>query len=252
VEITVNARSVARPIAACAFAVLIAGCFRLPADDNSGSGPSAATPPTTAAPSGTRTSLEGAFGYDQMKSYLNAVLPMITQWSEATWPNIPEPRSVQYVRHGVTGREGCETPSGRQARFTSKSYEYCGGDQTIYIGQDMLWTLYEETGDAGPAVGLAHEWGHHVQQQLGVASPESAQETKVLENQADCLAGAWVQYMDQQGQLELPDDIQDIDKLFPLIGAAEDPERDHGTPEERMQAWQRGFDSGVSACGLPG
>jgi predicted metalloprotease len=254
VEIEVNARSVARAVAACAFALLIVGCFRLPADDNgssSQSSPSSKSAAPSPAPSGTGSSLEGAFGYGQMRSYLDAILPMVRQWSKATWPNIPEVQGVKYVPHGVTGREGCDSPNGRLARFTSKSYEYCGGDQTIYVGQDMLWTLYEETGDAGPAVGLAHEWGHHIQQQLGVASPESAQETKVMENQADCLAGAWVQYTDQQHWLELPDDIEDIDKLFPLIGSAEDPDRDHGTPEERMRSWQRGFDGGVPACGLP-
>jgi predicted metalloprotease len=249
----VNARSVARAVAACAFALLIVGCFRLPGDDNA-SGPSSPSSKSAApspATSNSGSSLEGAFKYEQMRSYLNAVLPMVRKWSAATWPNIPEVRSVEYVRHGVTGREGCESASGLQARFTSKSFEYCGGDQTIYVGQDMVWTLYEETGDAGPAVGLAHEWGHHIQQQLGVFSPQSAPEAKALENQADCLAGAWTQYTNQQGLLELPDDIEDIDKLFPLIGSAEDPERDHGTPEERMSAWQRGFDSGVDACGLP-
>jgi predicted metalloprotease len=255
VEITVNARSAARVrlIAGCALAALVAGCFRLPSDEGSGSNPSGAPSagvPSAGASASTR-SLEGAFGYDQMKAYLDAVLKMITQWSAATWPNIPEPERILYVRHGATGREGCETSSGRLARFTSRSYEYCGGDKTIYVGQDMLWTLYEDTGDAGPAVGLAHEWGHHIQEQLGVAGPQSAQEAIALEDQADCLAGAWTQYTNQQGRLELPDDIEDIDKLFPLIGSAEGPDRDHGTAAERMRAWQNGFDGGVPACGLP-
>jgi predicted metalloprotease len=241
---------VARVLAACAFALLIVGCFRPPADDGSSS-PARSAAPSPATSSTTR-SLEGAFGYDQMKSYLEAILPMVKKWSKATWPNIPEVQGVTYVPHGLSGREGCELASGRLARYTSKSYEYCAGDQTIYVGQDMLWQLYEETGDAGPAVGLAHEWGHHIQRQLGVFSAESAQEAKALENQADCLAGAWTQFTDKQGLLELPDDIEDIDKLFPLIGSAEDPNRDHGTPEERMRAWQQGFDGGVSACGLPG
>jgi predicted metalloprotease len=235
-----------RVVAAGALAVLVIGCFRLPAEE--GSAPREETPTTEESPS----SLEGAFDYGEMDEYVDAVVPMISQWSEETWPDLPGPSRVQYVPRGASGREACETQDGGQARYTSKSYEYCGGDQTIYVGQDMLWALYEETGDAGPAVGIAHEWGHHIQQQFGVPAPQSREDYIAMENQADCLAGAWVRYTDQQKWLELPDDIEDIELLFPLIGSAEGPDRDHGTTRERMSAWQRGFERGVGACNLPG
>ena len=61
----------------------------------------------------------------------------------------------------------------------------------MYVGQDMLWTFYEQTGDAGPAVGLAHEFGHHIQQSMGVPAPRTAEQSTRHENQADCVAGAW-------------------------------------------------------------
>jgi predicted metalloprotease len=134
------------------------------------------------------------------------------------------------------------------ARFSSESYEYCGVDQTIYVGQDMLWLFYTRTGDAGPAVGLAHEYGHHIQQQARVPLPRTAEQAIRHENQADCIAGAWTRYTDEQGWLEYPDDIADIESLFPLIGSAEGSDRDHGTPQERYEAFRLGFEGDIQAC----
>ena len=42
-----------------------------------------------------------------------------------------------------------------------------------------------------------------------------------------------MKFTDEQGWLEVPDDIEDIELLFPLIGSAEGVDRDHGTTEER-------------------
>jgi predicted metalloprotease len=227
-----------------ALAVLAAACVGLPPS------PEPRTPGSTvsprAAPSG--SSLEGRFSYDQMDEYVNAVVPMITAWTHETWPNLPDPTRVVYVPHGASGPEGCRDASGRLARYSAQSYEYCGADGKIYVGQDTLWSLYTEAGDAGPAVGLAHEWGHHVQSLVGVPVPESAAEAVGLEDQADCVSGAWTRFTDQKGWLEYPDDIEDIETLFPLIGSAEGPDRDHGTTEERVQSFNVGWEQGVSGC----
>jgi predicted metalloprotease len=238
----VRANTVLLAIAA-AFA---AGCGLVPVDPGS----DRAAEPTSQRPrtQATGESLEGKFRYETMDDYVNAVTPMITQWIEDTWRGMPLPSQVLYVPHGASGPEDCLDPTGRAAVFTSGSYEYCPAEQTIYAGQDILWEFYDRTGDAGPAVGLAHEFGHHIQVQVGVPSPRTADDSVRHENQADCLAGAWTQYTDQQGWLEYPDDIEDIDALFPLIGSAETLDRDHGTPEERNQSFQRGFAGGVRAC----
>ena len=94
-------------------------------------------------------------------------------------------------------------------------------------------------GDAGPAVGLAHEFGHHIQQLRGVPAPRTAEQSTQHENQADCIAGAWTKYTDEHKWLEYPDDIEDIDTLFPLIGSAEGNDRDHGTAAQRSQSFGR-------------
>jgi predicted metalloprotease len=241
----VRARSVLLAIAA----VLVAGCGLVPADPGEDPGAGGA-PPTGSRPRAEATgeSLEGKFRYETMNEYVDAVTPMITKWIKATWRGMPLPRQIVYVPHGARGPEDCLDPTGRAATYTSASYEYCPAEQVIYVGQDILWEFYTRTGDAGPAVGLAHEFGHHIQVQVGVPSPRTAEDSVRHENQADCLAGAWTRYTDEQRWLEYPDDLEDIEALFPLIGSAESLDRDHGTQDEREQSFQRGLDDGVPAC----
>ena len=221
-------------------AVIAAGCM-VPDDPGE---PGAAPEQGTSAPG---ESLEGQFDREGMGQYVNAVVPMITEYMQETWPDVPLPEVV-YVPEGRTGREGCIDQSGRQAVATSTSYEYCPVDRAVYVGQDMLWEFYTRTGDAGPAVGLAHEFGHHIQSELGV-NLESMSSVDI-ENQADCIAGAWTRFTDERGWLEREDDLKDIETLFPLIGSAEDPTRDHGTTQERAASFEAGFTGGVGACGL--
>jgi predicted metalloprotease len=238
----------ARSVLLAVAAVFAAGCGLAPVDP--GADPDARPEATGGRPraSATGESLEGRFQYETMNEYVDAITPMITQWMDDSWRGMPLPDRVVYVPHGASGPEDCLDPAGRAAVYTSGSYEYCPAEQTIYVGQDILWEFYTRTGDAGPAVGLAHEFGHHIQVHAGVPSPRTASDGVRHENQADCLAGAWTQYTDEQGWLEYPDDIEDIDALFPLIGSAESLDRDHGTPEERMRSFQRGFTGGIDAC----
>lgn len=225
-------------------AALLAVACGLPSVDDGGGDQGAGSKP---APTSTG-SLEGAFDYDTMDHYVDSVVPMIEKWQKETWPDLPEPRSVSYVPHGARGAEGCQDRDGNRAAYSSESYEYCGADQTVYVGQDLLWALYNKAGDAGPAVGLAHEWGHHIQGLVGVPAPETAEASIDLENQADCIAGAWVLWTKKMGYLELPDDIQDIQELFPLIASAESADRDHGTLKEREGSFNLGYGKGIKAC----
>jgi predicted metalloprotease len=241
------------------FAVVLGACgISTPNSDNNGqpqvttlaSGPSPA-------PSGSGTSMEGEFTYATMGDYAKELADQFMDpWMQATWPSMPLP-DVKYIPDGVSGPEGCQDSQG-QAEYTSNSYEYCDPDQTVYVGQQTLWEFYTKTGDAGPAMGLAHEFGHHVQYELGVTPPQTSAESIVFENQADCIAGTWARYANQQGELEdaahSPNgrsDLDDIQLLFPLIASAEsDTNRDHGTQQEREAAFYDGYNKGPAGCGL--
>jgi hypothetical protein len=246
----VTKRSMAIAVALSAFGLLLAGCL-LPADEGSDGGVGAEPAPVDSAPdpNGTGESLEGRFEYETMGDYVDAVVPMIEGWIDATWPGMPLPQTI-YVPAGASGREGCVDLDGRAASYTSRSYEYCPADNRVYVGQDTLWEFYTETGDAGPAIGLAHEYGHHVQYQLNLPPARTTDQSIRVENQADCLAGAWTGWTDEKGYLERDDDLRDIEAMFPLIGSAEGPDRDHGTIQERRSAFESGFSGGITACGV--
>jgi len=246
----VKTRSIAFSVAAIVVAVVAGACAGLPSLDEPGGDPTAEPSATTKVPrpQASGESLEGKFGYETMDGYVDAIIPMITEYMDKTWQGrMPRPKVI-FVPRGAAGPEGCLDGSGRAASYSRNSFEYCGADRTVYLGQDMLFDFYDRTGDAGPAVGIAHEFGHHIQQQMGVPSPRTAEQSIRHENQADCIAGAWTKFTDDQNWLEYPDDIEDIDALFPLIGSAEGPDRDHGTTGQRQASFQRGFEGGIFTC----
>jgi predicted metalloprotease len=202
--------------------------------------PTATQPQPTAIPESTPTSLEGAFGYGGMADYLDTIAPMVAQFYEAEYPSIPDP-SLVFIPSGRAARGACGISD-------SSAYEYCSANQTIYVGQDLLWTFYSQAGDAAPAIALAHEWGHHIQNYRGVPFATTASQSVSFENQADCLSGAWAGYADEQGWLETQDDLQDVSTLMQFIGSSETSRRDHGTTAERSAAFQSAYGGGATAC----
>jgi predicted metalloprotease len=197
------------------------------------------TPPQAVSDDRCGGSLEGCFGYDEMDEYVSAIIPMVQQYFTTTYEGLPEPEIV-YIPNGYRARSYCGLSN-------SQAYEYCTGDQTIYIGQDLIWAFYRQAGDAAPAVALAHEWGHHLQFTLGVSYGRTQSSAIAFENQADCISGAWAGYADEQGWLE-DDDLDDIDVLMQLIGAGESRARDHGTTAERIEAFELSYEGGIEAC----
>jgi predicted metalloprotease len=100
---------------------------------------------------------------------------------------------------------------------------YCPEDKRVYIDlsfYDEIETQFHATGGLFvDAYVLAHEYGHHVQDLLGVESkvrtrqgPES--DSVRLELQADCYAGVWAKHATEpgpNGEAPLVQDITDQD-----------------------------------------
>jgi predicted metalloprotease len=253
-------RSAVTTAALSLFGLLILGCaIPEPEPFPGGDDPEITTETTEATPTTTetRTSMEGAYDYNTMDEYVDAVVgSFMTRWLNETWPRMSVPY-VQYVASNESGPEACTDYDGNPGEYSGYSYEYCPADLTVYVGQDTLWEFYSETGDAGPAMGMAHEFGHHVQYELGETPPSTAAESIDFENQADCIAGAWAQWMEEIEALDTEEnspngrsDLEDIELMFPIIASAEGEDRDHGTLEEREQAFTDGYTGGESACGL--
>ncbi len=118
--------------------------------------------------------------------------------------------------------------------------------------------LTENFGGAGPAVVFAHEWGHVLQFQAGIlditgqgiGDPPSV----LVENQADCLAGAWVQEQVEEEFGPFADPIS-LDHsigamLFVRDAPGSDPEGElaHGSGFDRVRAFQDGVNQGIEYC----
>ena len=158
------------------------------------------------------------------------------------WPTVSRPTAYYYSATG-TSYDWCGTS------LTSSTFAYCPADGTIGIGQDQLWQLDAEAGDAAPVFGIAHEYAHHVQVQVGVRAPESPAESVVNENQADCMAGAVMGRLHSMG-IVTDADFTDLETMVELIASEPDATgmRTHGVLSERLAAAVAGVNQGPSAC----
>ena len=169
------------------------------------------------------------------------------------------PTLVIYDQSTPTG--GCGMGSASAGPF------YCPADKKVYIDltfyQDLS-TKYQAAGDFAMAYVIAHEVGHHVQNELGTMdaynqkrqglSEKAANALNVrLELQADYYAGAWANYVEGQGLLEVGD-IQEALKAAHAVGDDTLQEAaygttvpdsfTHGTSEQRQTWFQRGYQYG--------
>ena len=184
--------------------------------------------------------------------------------------------AAYFQKHGATYREpkmvlyrgatstACGTGQSAMGPF------YCPADEKVYLDlafyDDMKNQLRAE-GDFAFAYVIAHEVGHHVQNLLGInqkvsqaqrnSSKKQANQLSVaLELQADCFAGVWGQHVQKQGLLE----IGDVEKAMNAAAAVGDDRLQqqatgrvvpdsftHGSSEQRMQWFNRGFQSGDPA-----
>lgn len=173
------------------------------------------------------------------------------------------PTLVFYTDHTQTG---CGTGSAQAGPF------YCSADRKIYIDTSFYQELankYKAAGDFAMAYVIAHEVGHHVQNELEVLGSYHQKRAQLsekegnalnvrLELQADYYAGAWAKYVDGQGIL----DVGDIDEAMNAAHAVGDDTLQqeaygrtvpdsftHGTSEQRKKWFNLGYTYGDLAHG---
>lgn len=145
---------------------------------------------------------------------------------------------------------------------------YCPTDSQVYLDLtffDELEQRFGAPGEFARAYVIAHEIGHHVQNQLGISakvqgmqqrlSREEANELSVrVELQADCLAGVWGKVANRERNWLEPGDVESglaaaaaigDDTLQRRSGGAVQPESwTHGSSQMRGRWLRRGLDSG--------
>ncbi|WP_460544358.1 KPN_02809 family neutral zinc metallopeptidase [Echinicola sediminis] len=145
---------------------------------------------------------------------------------------------------------------------------YCSADEQLYIDlsfyRDMK-TKLNAPGDFAQAYVIAHEVGHHVQHLLGITNKvhnfrgkiSEAEYNKLsvkLELQADFLAGVWAHHTQRVKNVMETGDLEEAlnaanaigdDRLQKRAGGRVVPDSfTHGTSEQRMRWFKKGFDTG--------
>jgi predicted metalloprotease len=165
---------------------------------------------------------------------------------------------VYHPPNGVIGFDRPIVTACGRADPKDEAAFYCVLDQTIYYSTEFRTLVEQQIGDFAWVVIVAHEWGHHIQAQLGFdlgAVPDSAAQVAPieLEQQADCLAGSYSIDAENSGWLD-PGDIQEALYITEIsgdpVGTAWNDPRAHGTGEARIDAFLKGYGAGISACDL--
>ena len=156
---------------------------------------------------------------------------------------------------------------------------YCPRDQRIYLDTSFFDDLQNKFGGCSNsnackfshAYVIAHEVGHHVQDELGIlprvmqAQQAASSETEAnqlqvrVELQADCLAGVWANGAQRKHNFLDPGDVDQALQTASAIGDDRLQKETqgyvvpdsftHGTSEQRKRWFLNGFNSGqASAC----
>ncbi len=200
---------------------------------------------------------------DEAASFVKVVLAD----NEDVWNKIFEEQDLQYrepklVLFRDAVQSGCGDASSSMGPF------YCPADQKMYIDlsfYDELKSRFNAPGDFAMAYVVAHENGHHIQNLLGISdkvhnmrnrlSEEEYNKLSVkMELQADFLAGVWAHHAQQMKSILDAGDIEEAlnaanaigdDKLQKQAQGYVVPDAfTHGTSEQRMRWFKKGFDTG--------
>jgi predicted metalloprotease len=144
---------------------------------------------------------------------------------------------------------------------------YCPGDEKVYIDlafYEQLRREFRAPGDFAQAYVVAHEVGHHVQKLLGISDRVDAMQARAseaeanqlsvrLELQADFFAGVFARHVQNQGLLEAGD-VEEALRAASAVGDDQIQRRTtgyvvpdsftHGTSEQRLRWFKRGYETG--------
>jgi uncharacterized protein len=203
------------------------------------------------------TSANRSAAPDQNQQFASAVLKSL----EDTWKQVlPEQSRVRFQAPKLVLFTN-QISSACGAASSSTGPFYCPGDQKLYLDFgffDELRREFKAPGDFAQAYVIAHEFGHHIQNLTGVMDKvqragNNNRLSVALELQADCYAGVWAFYLNKQGRVEAGDPEEAI-RAAAAVGDDMIQKRtqgyvvpdsfSHGSAQQRMQYFARGFQSG--------
>jgi uncharacterized protein len=213
-------------------------------------------------PSQVQTSRSNNPEEEELKQFVAVVLAK----SEDVWTDVFRQNGRQYreptlVLFTDQVRSACGIAGAAVGPF------YCPGDEKVYIDlafYEQLRREFRAPGDFAQAYVVAHEVGHHVQKLLGISDRVDAMQGRLseseanqlsvrLELQADFFAGVFARHVQNQGLLE----AGDVDEALRAASAVGDDQIQrrtagyvvpdsftHGTSEQRLRWFKRGYETG--------
>ena len=186
-------------------------------------------------------------------------------YNNKTWNKIFEENNIAYEEPGmVLFDDGVETACG-SATSASGPF-YCPGDKKVYMDlrffEELKTRFGAEGGDFAIAYVIAHEMGHHLQTLIGTSTKmrqlqqgkSEAEANKLsvcLELQADFYAGVWAHYnknLLEEGDIEealsAAHAVGDDAIQSKMQGQVQPDTFTHGTSEQRMYWFKKGYNSG--------
>ncbi len=222
-------------------------------------------------PSGTATeqtsttaSERGPRADDQQAKFVSVVLAS----SEEVWTTLFSQQLNRQYRVPKLVMFDNVTQSGCGGAQASMGPFYCPADEKVYIDLAFCSELrdrFRAPGEFAVAYVVAHEVGHHVQNLLGISEQVQSMRGRLseaeynklsvkLELQADFLAGVWAYHSNKQKQWLDPNDLESAlraanaigdDKLQKEAQGYVVPDAfTHGTSQQRMTWFKRGFETG--------
>src|SRR6478672_11178711 len=218
--------------------------------------------PTETQPSTSQSSRPANPQEEELKQFVSVVLGKTEDvWQEVFRQNGKQYREPKLVLFSDQVQSACGMASAASGPF------YCPGDQKVYIDlafYEELRRRFSSPGDFAQAYVIAHEVGHHVQKLLGISDRVDAMQQRMsevdgnrlsvrLELQADFFAGVFARYVQKQGLLE-EGDIEEALNAASAIGDDAIQKQTsgrvvpdsftHGTSEQRLRWFRKGFDTG--------
>jgi uncharacterized protein len=214
---------------------------------------------TVSAPSETTTSPEEA----KTKDFVAAVLGE----TEDVWRQEFAKRGEQYRDPKLVLFTGAVQSACGNAQAAMGPF-YCPGDERIYLDMGFFREMSEglgATGDFAQAYVIAHEVGHHVQKLLGISDKVEAMRARMSEReynqlsvrvelQADFFAGVWARHAEQTEKILEAGDLEEALNAASSIGDDRLQRQSqgvvvpdaftHGTSEQRVRWFRRGFEMG--------
>lgn len=187
--------------------------------------------------------------------------------TDQTWSQIFKAAGRTYTKptlvlYSGSTRSGCGTANSAVGPF------YCPNDSKVYLDTSFFNQMKQQLGGGGDfayAYVIAHEVGHHVQNELGIAAKadraqqsarseaEANQISVRIELQADCFAGVWgkdsaefthITQADVQEAINTAEAIGDDNLQKQGRGYAVPDSFTHGSAQQRVKWFMTGLQSG--------